>query len=159
MTDVSFLLCVGEVARNFELGHVDVEDGQIVMEIAEDQTVGTRVRDRFHIQRLECYQNSTRIPPVALSNVHSLPSVSINSNPFQSISIHFNPFQSISITFNQYQSMHRYSSSSSSFFFLSSIIIAVVIIFIIYFFFFFFFFFFFCNLKSGGWLLDLDRNS
>ena len=155
MTDVSFLLCVGEVARNFELGHVDVEDGQIVMEIAEDQTVGTRVRDRFHIQRLECYQNSTRIPPVALSNVHSLPSVSINSNPFQSISIHFNPFQSLSININQCTGILLLLL----FFFLSSIIIAVVIIFIIYFFFFFFFFFFFCNLKSGGWLLDLDRNS
>lgn len=52
VADVSFILCVGEVARNFQLDRVHVEDGQIIMEIAEDQTVGTRVRDRFHIQRL-----------------------------------------------------------------------------------------------------------
>jgi len=87
---------------------------------------------------------------------------SIHFHQFQSIPIHFNPFQSISIHFNHFQSISINAQVFFLFFFfffLSSIIIAVVIIFIIYFFFFFFFFFFFCNLKSGGWLLDLDRNS
>ena len=87
---------------------------------------------------------------------------SIHFHQFQSIPIHFNPFQSISIHFNHFQSISINAQVFFFFFFfffLSSVIIAVVIIFIIYFFFFFFFFFFFCNLKSGGWLLDLDRNS
>ena len=87
---------------------------------------------------------------------------SIHFHQFQSIPIHFNPFQSISIHFNHFQSISINAQVFFFFFFfffLSSVIIAVVIIFIIDFFFFFFFFFFFCNLKSGGWLLDLDRNS
>ena len=105
------------------------------------------IKTRLEFRRLPC-QTSIHF--------HQFQSIPIHFNPFQSISIHFNPFQSLSININQCTGILLLLLL---FFFLSSIIIAVVIIFIIYFFFFFFFFFFFCNLKSGGWLLDLDRNS
>ena len=66
LAEVGLGLGRGEVARVGQVDGVDVEDGQVVLGVAQHQVVGARVQRRLEVQRLQRQQHPTRVATVAL---------------------------------------------------------------------------------------------